>query len=83
VGRDAPSKFATDDETNPVPFTVRVCCVEPTDAALGETEVIAGAGFSTANTSGFEAPPPGAGLVTTTLKFPAVDNSALVRAIVS
>jgi hypothetical protein len=76
-------KFAVEDETNPNPLTVRASAAEPTDAAPGETEVIPGTGLSTLKTVEFEAPPPGDGFMTTTLKFPADVNSAVVRAIVN
>jgi hypothetical protein len=78
-----PLKFAVEDATNPDPFTVRVSAAEPTDPASGETEVIAGIGLSTAKIVEFEDPPPGNGFVTTTLKFPADANSAVVSPIVN
>ena len=51
---------------------VRVCAAAPAVAEAGERLVMVGAGLFTVKFTEFEAPPPGAGLVTTTAKVPAV-----------
>jgi hypothetical protein len=49
-----------------VPLMVRVCAAAPAVAELGERLVMVGAGLLTVKFTEFEAPPPGAGFVTTT-----------------
>jgi hypothetical protein len=56
---------------NPVPLIVRFCGGAPTVTEVGEREVIEGTGLPppaavTVKGTAFDAPPPGAGLVTTT-----------------
>ena len=53
-------------ETNPVPLMVTACEVAPTVAEAGERLVIVGTPLLTTKFTEFEAPPPGAGLLTTT-----------------
>jgi len=72
----APLNFTTDDETNPVPFTVRVNAVPPAVALVGMIEVAVGAGLLIVNVWPPEVPPPGAGFVTVTFAVPAVAISA-------
>ena len=60
-----------------VPLIVKVCAAAPGAAEVGERLVMVGAGLSTVKFTEFDAPPPGAGLVTTTAKLPAVTRSEL------
>lgn len=77
-----PLKFTTEPEINFVPFTVNVNPAPPTIALAGERVVIVGNGLFTANGEFPDVPPPGAGLVTVTLKDPAAAISAGVIAAV-
>jgi hypothetical protein len=77
-----PLKFTTEEATKLVPFTVRVKAAPPTDALVGESEVMVGTGLLTANGELPDVPPPGAGFVTVTLNDPAVAISAAVIAAV-
>jgi len=78
-----PLNCTEEDATNPVPLTVRVKAAPPAVALVGEREVIVGAGLLTAKFVGAEAPPPGAGLLTTTGKLAAAAMSAAVTAMVT
>jgi hypothetical protein len=51
---------------------VNVCAPVPVVAEGGESIVIVGTGLFTVKLTEFDAPPPGAGFVTTTGKVPAV-----------
>lgn len=65
----APAKLTTAPLTKPVPFTVRVNAAEPAVVVLGTSgATITGTGFgaTTLKLTELEAPPPGAGFVTTT-----------------
>ena len=83
VPRALAPKFITEVETKPVPFTVRVKAAPSTNALDGDSEVMVGAGLFTAKLAGFDVPPPGAGLVTVTLKVPALAMSEARMAAVS
>src|SRR5882672_2908569 len=76
VALAVPLNLTTEAGTNPVPVTVSVKPAPPAVAPLGLSEVIAGAGLFTVNDEFPEAPPPGVGFVTMTLKLPAVAMSA-------
>lgn len=78
-----PLNFTVEVETKPVPFTVNVKPAPPAVAPFGLSDVIAGAGLLTANEELPEAPPPGNGFVTDTLKVPAVAISVVVTAAVT
>ena len=69
----------------PVPVIVSVWDVAPTAREAGLSCVIVGIGLAVGVTVkvAVAEPPPGAGLVTTTGKAPAVPRSASVRPIVS
>jgi hypothetical protein len=77
-----PLKLTVAPLTKPVPFTVNVKAAPPAVALAGEIDVIAGSGLFTANGEFPDVPPPGAGLVTVTLKDPAAAISAGVIAAV-
>jgi hypothetical protein len=68
-------KLTAELATKPVPFTVRVKATPPAVALVGEIVVIVGAGLFTVKVTAFDVPPPGAGLVTVTLRVPAVATS--------
>jgi len=72
-----------EDEMKPAPLMVRVWAAAPAVAETGERVVMLGTRLSTAKLSEFDAPPPGAGLVTTTAKVPAVAWSLALSAIVN
>lgn len=74
VARALAPKLTNEVETKPVPFTVRVKAAPPALALVGEMVVIVGAGLFTVKLTGLEVPPPGAGLVTVTLKLPALSD---------
>jgi hypothetical protein len=78
-----PLKLTTAPETKFVPFTVNVNAAPPTTALLGERDVMAGTGLFTANEEFPDAPPPGTGFATDTLKAPAVAMSPAVIAAVT
>lgn len=78
-----PLKFTTAPATKPVPFTVSVKAAPPAVALDGDSKVMAGSGLFTAKLTGPEAPPPGAGFVTTTWKMPTAAMSAAVMAAVT
>src|SRR5262245_55415112 len=69
--------------TKPVPLTVNVKPALPAMVAFGEIDVIAGAGLLIVNVAAGDDPPPGAGLLTTTLAVPAVAMSLAVIAAVN
>jgi hypothetical protein len=75
-------KVTTVEELKFVPFTVSVNTA-PCVTAVGEREVIVGTGLFTVNGELLDMPPPGAGLVTVTLRFPAEAISAAVIAAVN
>ena len=74
VTRGLPLKITADELRKFVPLTVRVKAAPAAMADAGCNVVTAGTGFVpvTLNVRAFEVPPPGAGLVTVTLKSPAV-----------
>src|SRR5258708_461022 len=78
VDSGLPLKFTSDDDTNPVPFTVSVNAPPPAAAPGRDREVIVGTGLFAVNGEFPDGPPPGAGLVTVTLNVPAVAMSAAV-----
>src|SRR5450755_2546094 len=65
-------KVTVEAALKPVPLIVRVCAEAPTIADAGASVVIVGAAFVIVKLIVLDAPPPGAGLVTTTGKVPAV-----------
>src|SRR4030095_13996896 len=65
----------TEDETKPVPVTVRVKPAPPTVAVLGDMLLTVGAGFGMDSVAAAEAPPPGAGVKTVIAALPAVTMS--------
>ena len=65
-----PRKLICESLTKPVPVTV-IVMLEPEKPEAGETDAIAGTGFTTFNVAGAEVPPPGGGLMTVTLTEPA------------
>lgn len=65
------------------PVMVKLNAAPPTVALLGESDVSVAGGLLTWKSKGVEGPPPGAGLVMTTGKDPAVAMSAAVTAIVT
>ena len=65
-------KLTVDVVTKFVPVIVSVSAAAPSVAELGERLVIVGTGLFTVKLTGIEAPPPGAGLLTTTALIPAV-----------
>ena len=71
-----PLKFTTEEELKNVPFTVSVKAAPPAVALVGDSVVIVGTGLFTVNVKFPEVPPPGDGLVTDTLRVPAVAMSA-------
>ena len=78
-----PLNFTTEVATKFVPLTVRVKAAPPVIALVGAIVVIAGAGLFTVKIEAPDAPPPGAGLVTTTGKVPAAAMSAAAIATVN
>lgn len=66
-----------------LPFTVMLNAAPPAIAEFGMIVLSAGIGVVTLNCNGFDVPPPGAGLVTLTLKKFAVETSAARIAAVS
>ena len=83
VARAEALKFTTEVGTKFVPFTVSVKPAPPAVAPFGLSEVIVGAGLFTVNAEFPDVPPPGVGLVTVTLKVPAVAMSPAVIAAVT
>jgi hypothetical protein len=83
VVRAIPLKLTVDPLMKFVPFTVRVKAVPPAVALLGEIVVTLGIGLLTVKVTALEVPPPGVGLVTVTLKVPAVAMSEARIAAVS
>ena len=75
VVRALPPKFTTEVEVKFVPFTVRDSAPLPAATPVGESVVIVGTKLFTVTVTVFDVPPPGAGLVTVTLKDPAVMTS--------
>jgi hypothetical protein len=82
VGAATPN-FTVDPETKPVPFSVSVKAAPPAVALVGEMEVRVGRTLFTVKSTAPVLPPPGAGLLTTTGKDPAVAMSGAVTAIVT
>ena len=78
-----PLKLTTAPETKFVPLTVNVNAAPPTVALLGERDIMEGTGLFTLKSEFPDAPPPGAGFFTDTLKVPAVAISAAVIAAVT
>jgi hypothetical protein len=72
VLRALPLKLTIELPTKFVPFTVRLKAIPPAVAVAGERVVTVGTGLLTVKLTEFEAPPPGDGLVTVTLKLPPV-----------
>jgi hypothetical protein len=84
TARLAPPNVAVAPLMKPVPFTVSVNAPEPTSTELGTSGgVITGTGLFTAKLTEFEAPPPGAGFVTTTAGVPVAAISPARTAIVT
>lgn len=71
VASFAPFHSTEEVETKFDPLTVSVKLAPPARALLGESDVAFGTGLLTVNVAGGELPPPGAGLLTVTLKVPA------------
>lgn len=82
VGAVTPN-FTVDPDTKPAPFSVKVNAAPPTVALVGDIEVRVGTTLFTGNSTAPLDPPPGAGLLTTTGKDPAVAMSGAVTAIVT
>ena len=70
-----PPKFTAEVFKKFVPFTVRVNAPEPAVTPVGKSVVTVGTGLFTANSTEFDVPPPGVGLVTLTENDPAVRRS--------
>ena len=75
VVRCAPFHQTVEELRNPVPLTVRVNAAPPTVTEFGLRLVIVGAGLLMAKLRLFDVPPPGEGLVTSTIAVPAVARS--------
>src|SRR5688572_13229387 len=83
VVRLAPFQRTTEDDTKPLPLTVRVRAGLPATALAGARLLRTGAGFAgavTAKLAAAEVPPPGAGVMTVTGTEPAAATSAAVIA---
>jgi hypothetical protein len=81
VVRDTPFHWTTELATKLVPLTVKVIPALPAVAEAGETFDTVGTGLGCAfivNVTGFDVPPPGAGLKTVTFAEPAFCISAAV-----
>jgi hypothetical protein len=78
-----PLKLTVAPLTNPFPFTVKVKAAPPRIVLEGERDVIVGRGLFTTKGEFPDVPPPGAGLVTVTLKDPAAAMSDAVIAAVT
>ena len=83
VARLLPFHWITEEERNPLPFTVSVKAELPATAEEGETEVRVGTGALTAKLTADEVPPPGAGFATVMFAVPVAAMSAAVIAAVS
>ena len=68
-------------ETKFVPLMVKVCAAEPAAVEVGDSDVMVGTGLFTVKFIEFDAPPPGAGFVTTTGNVPAFAWSAALSVI--
>ena len=79
----APAHWTTDVGTKLPPLTVRVVSPAPWVTLVGLIDESDGVGLLTVNVWALEAPPPGAGLVTVTLKAPAVAMSDALMAAVT
>jgi len=75
VTRSAPFHLTLDPETKLAPFTVSVKEAPPAVAEEGLRELTVGTGFTIANVSALDRPPPGAKLKTVTLAVPALAMS--------
>lgn len=75
VVRGLPFHQTLEALTNPVPLMVSVNAPPPAKAEFGLKFVIAGEGLLIVNVAAGDEPPPGAGLLTTTLTVPAVAMS--------
>ena len=77
-------KLTVDDESNPVPFTVKVNCAPPAVVEVGEIEMVVGAGFFTVNVCAPDVPPPGPGFTTVMESVPptVMDDDGTVIVIV-
>ena len=82
---EIPFKVTVDKVRNPLPSIVRVCGAAPAAREAGESLVMTGIGLAgeTVKVTAADAPPPGAGFVTTTGFVPAVARSAEVSEIMS
>ena len=78
VGRAAPPQRTLDDETKPLPNSVRTSGPPPTIVLLGETAASEGIGFATDSVRTLDVPPPGAGVNTVMARVPALATSAAV-----
>jgi hypothetical protein len=74
---------AVEVERKPEPLMVRLWAAAPVVAEAGDRLVMTGTGLLTVKFSEFDAPPPGAGLVSTTAYVPAVAWSLALKVIVS
>jgi len=66
VTRSLPFQRTTEEETKPLPLTVRVKAGSPARALEGAKEVMVGTGLLMVKGAALEVPPPGAGLNTVT-----------------
>jgi predicted RNA methylase len=78
-------KLTIEELIKPAPVTAMLVLLDPTRTDTGNIEMTAGTGLVavTVKLAGAEAPPPGAGFVTTTGKEPAETRSAVVSEMVS
>ena len=79
VGRPRPSKRTSEAPTKPEPFTFRVNPTAPAVTVAGLSVVTVGAGLGallTLNVTPVEVPPPGAAVMTSTLRVPTLAISA-------
>ena len=83
VVRFEPLTCTSEPLTKLLPLTVNVSALLPAVALLGEMLDKDGAGLTTASVRADEAPPPGAGLLTVTERFPGEEMSLAEIAAVS
>ena len=76
VVRSEPFQRTLEKGTNPLPLIANTKAPPPAVADGGLRPRILGEGFSTLNGTGFEGPPPGAGLTTTMVSEPGAATSA-------